>query len=326
MRMVLSSTSYAVYACVMAAILGGCGSSTQSPYFPAVGPLSVHRIVSPDVAKKGIYVSASYGTAVAGFSGTNKICQIHTGKVDINAIGVDTEGNLMIPFGKGSEVHVYRGPGLCGGEIGKVHDPYGQAANAASLNAPTGKIVVVNLVTSSKGNVVVCTLKGGCTTKLDPNPHGEPLGVAMAKNGDCWVASGSGPPLYTPYLTYWHGCTGKGKAATGLRNEYTGGLSIDKDGNLVSVSFGGSTGQLWVYSGCNPTCKVVGGPFALQGNVVLGSVNHQSDLFGGMEQPSGQVGIWEYSPKKLTFKYAFSSGFSASMHPLGFAFSPASAQ
>jgi hypothetical protein len=128
-------------------------------------------------------------------------------------------------------------------------------------------------------------------------------------------------------MTYWKGCTGSGQAVSGFRNSWYGSLSIDKQGNLVSVDVhGGAGGQLWVYSGCNPACTTVGGPFALEGNPLEGALNAKGDTFGTIETAlpgGGTVDIYKYTPTKLTYEYSFNSSFALVSEPAGFAYSPA---
>jgi len=79
--------------------------------------------------------------------------------------------------------------------------------------------------------------------------------VAVAKNGDCWASSeqaesmGSGGAV----LTYFKDCSGSGQTATGYQNAYAGGLDIDVNGNLVSIS--ATTPAVYVYSACNPLAR-----------------------------------------------------------------------
>lgn len=256
------------------------------------------------------------------------MCTLYTGQVYINDIAADPAGNLIVPQGDPSIVNVYRGPGICGPLLGSVSDPYGQPAGAASLNAATGTIAVADVQgpQSSSGNVAICTLKAGCTRELtNPNITGLAVGIAMAKNGDCWLSSENASFTGTA-LTYWAHCTGSGEAATGFLNSSYGSLSIDKHGNLVAVDFqGGTTGQLWVYSGCNPACNVVGGPFPLTGQPWYGALNARGNTFGVMETSlyGGTVDIYSYTPTKVAYKYSFASGFAIFAAPEGFAYSPA---
>jgi hypothetical protein len=292
---------------------------------------------APARAQNGIYVSAYYVTSVYAFKsdykqgGNGPKCRLFTGQEDIIEIAADPKGDLILPEGATDSVVVYGGPDLCGPILGTVNDPYGQPVNAASLDAAKGMIVVANLDSASEnvGNLAICTLKGGCTEMLTgSNIVGDGLGVALAKNGDCWLTSaGRGVGAR---MTYWPGCTGSGETVTGFKNSYYGSLSIDKRGNLVAVDYeGGESGLLYVYSGCNPACTVVGGPFVLTGNPLEGALNARGDTFGAMETTvfgGGTVDIYKYSPTKITYEYSFNTGVASSALPEGFAYSPALVQ
>jgi hypothetical protein len=330
----MRTTPAASIIALAAAFLGGCSSGSQNS--PAMlsalpsTPMSFRAVPAKDAAKTGIYVSAFDGTAVYGFASDNRknrapICSVDTGKKAINDVGVDGDGNLVIPEGRRQKISVYKGPDMCGSELGSMHDPYGQPAAAASFNAATGMVVVANIEASNReqiGNIAICTLKGGCTKKLaNPNITGPAIGVALAKNGDCWLVSNNASRT-AGVMTYWPRCTGHGEAVTGFQNSSDGSLSVDKHGYLVSVDhLGGTTGWLWVYSGCNPACELVGGPFPLEGRALFGALNAAGDAFGATEL-TGAVDIYKYSPTELTYEYSFSSGFDSSDYPEGFAYSP----
>ncbi|MGB8908565.1 MAG: hypothetical protein WCC84_07420 [Candidatus Cybelea sp.] len=334
-------------------ILAGCSASSPNPSTVAAalegrqaqrGLTQFHRIAAPATAMAGIYVSAYSDTSILGFKsdyrrGRGPMCVVYSGYVWPNGIAADGEGNLIVPRQIDDTLAVYSGPGMCGTKLGEFRDPYGPPVNAASLNAATGVIAVANAhdrghLERRVGGLVLCTLKR-CTKKLtNPNITGYAFGVAVAKNGDCWLAS-ENAGYAGAALTYWPSCTGPGEAATGFMNASYGGLSIDKNGNLVSVDvIGGASGggQLWVYSGCNPACTVVGGPFPLQGNPMQGALNGKGDTFGVMETngaiggnitQGGSVDIYAYSPTKLSYKYSFATGLAPAASPEGFAYSPA---
>ncbi|HVN69267.1 MAG TPA: hypothetical protein VMU38_06445 [Candidatus Binatia bacterium] len=241
-----------------------------------------------------------------------------------NNIATDMVGNLIDPDGGSRSVIVYSGPGMCGSELGSFSDSYGQPSDAASSNASTGTIAVGNIFDNSDapGSISVCTLAGGCTANLtNPNMY-EVAGVAMDKSGNCWasaVTSGG-----TATLTYFAGCTGAGEAATGYLNSSYGGLDIDNNGNLVSISY--SSSQVYVYSGCNPGCTVVGGPFTLQGEAVFGHLNRQSMTYCTGDFLNGEADVYYYSPTSLTYWYSFNNGMDASDDVEGCAYNPASKQ
>jgi hypothetical protein len=322
--------------CVSAFLCACGGAGISQSGLPSTGNGGeAARAVPARATKGGIYVSSYYVTSVYAFKsdykqgGSGPTCSLFTGQEDIRDIAADSKGDLIVPEGASDSVVLYGGPNLCGPMLGTISDPYGQPADAASLNAATGTIVVADFQTASKrvGNLAICTLKSGCTEMLTgSNIAGYGFGVALAKNGDCWLAS-AGPGSTGARMTYWPGCTGSGEAVTGFRNTSAGSLSIDKQGNLVAVDWdGGVAGQLWVYSGCDPACTVVGGPFALKGNPLFGALNARGSTFGTMETAwpnGGTVDIYRYSPTAVTYDYSFNSSYETVTYPEGFAYSPA---
>jgi hypothetical protein len=351
----VSKKSFRVLILIVALLpFAGCSASTPSPLIPdysrqqSESPIPAallaaayearpfHRISAPAEAKSGIYVSAPYDTSILGFKsgykgGRGPMCTIFTDLAVATNIAADSAGNLIVPRRVNDTVAVYNGPTMCGPERGEFRDPYGPPVNAASLNAATGLIVLANQhgrghLERRVGSIALCTLKR-CMKKLtSANVTGYGFGVALAKNGDCWLTS-ENASFTGAAMTYWPGCTGSGEAVTGFMNASYGSLSIDKAGNLVSVDIvGGGAGQLWVYSGCSPACTVVGGPFPLHGNPIAGTLNAKGDTFGTMETPfpyGGNVDIYRYSPTSLTYKYSFDSSFAPVADPEGITYSPA---
>jgi len=328
---------------LVGALLASCGGQSTAPTGPGVIAIpslmnSVPTKVSaaPDAAKAGIYVSGYWDTSIFAYKSNYKrghepLCTIFTGQTLITDIAADPEGNLIVPQAAPPSIDVYSGPGMCGPKLGRISDPYGSPVDAASLNAAGGTIVVADsqTVSSSKtiGNIAICTVSGGCTNELtNSNITGYAAGVALAKNGDCWLDSENAGSRGAA-LTYWAACSGPGQAVTGFKNVSYGGLSIDKEGNILSIdALGGGTGQLRVYSGCNPACTVVGGPFKLKNEPAYGALNAKGDTFGVMERHfpyGGIVDIYKYTPTMLTYKYSFITGFEAITAPWGFAYSPA---
>jgi len=277
--------------------------------------------------KGGVYAAQFYGVDLFGYQIPNRhdagpICTL--GATSVNGFAVDTAGELVVPNGDPSEVSIYRGHTLCGKSMGSFTDPYGQASDAATWDAATGTIVVGNIRVSGSqkaGNIAVCTLAKGCTTELTSKSityYGG--GVALAKNGDCWIASEDNPSLSSATLTYFAGCKGSGQSAKGWKNAYYGGLIIDKAGNLISIDY--SSQALWVYSGCDPTCKVVGGPFSLEGDSFYGGLDRKGNELALGDWQLGQVDIYNYSPTSLTYLYSFSAGLSPSNAVNAATFSP----
>ncbi|HVN69264.1 MAG TPA: hypothetical protein VMU38_06430 [Candidatus Binatia bacterium] len=282
-------------------------------------------------ATGGIYVNQFYGTAINGYEHKNTannppICTVSTGAVDINGISVDGKGNLITPYGEGytgyGSIVVWQGPGMCGTMLGSVTDTYGQPSDAYSFDAQNGTIVVANIFDTggAAGSVSVCTLSGGCTANLTNAGMYKVAGVAMDKKGNCWASAEDYSATAT--LTYFAGCTGSGEAATGFMNLDYGGLDFDKNGNLLSVDKTGQ--QLWVYSGCNPKCTVVGGPFPLEGESVFGAVNKQSMAFVAGDTGNGTADVYYYSPTSLTYWYSISNGLTASETVEGVDYNPSS--
>lgn len=343
-------------AAVAGAVLAGCGGNLPSTNtaLPAAGtasrPVSVvngsmpphglvvlHSILNPDIAPKpnviprGLYVSEFYASDVYGYPAINKdnggpTCTIGGIKY-VNGLGVDGKANLMIPDGNTNYLRIYKGPAMCGKSIGAIDDSYGQPTDASSLDAVTGKIVISNAfdVSDKPGSISICTLKGGCTANLTNSAIDEAGGVALANNGDCWVsASGDSSGGGNPAIVYFKGCSGKGAVATGVENASYGGLDIDNKGNLISVDYGAE--KLYVYSGCNPACKLVAGPQDLHGDSFFGKVNAGSTQYA-MTNMGGGVDVYKYSSTKgIAYEYSFTQGLSASEIPLGIAYKPRSKQ
>jgi hypothetical protein len=276
----------------------------------------------------GIYVSEFYNSTMWAYPNKNTgnngpTCSI-TPVSYINDLATDQVGNLIEPDGGSREVNIFTGPGTCGSLMGTISDGYGQPADAASANAATGKIAVGNIFDNSgePGSISVCTLSGGCTSNLTNANMYELAGVAMANNGDCWgSAINSGG---TATLTYFAGCAGGGVAATGFMNSSYGGLDIDNKGNLVAMDLAGE--HIWVYSGCNPACTVVGGPFSAHGESVFGHLNKQSMAYAAGDFANGEVDVYTYNPTDVAYRYSFNNGLSASLDVEGVAYNPASKQ
>lgn len=289
----------------------------------------IHALrTTPDKKKKtrgGIYVSAFEASSIFGYANPNReneppICSV--GPVaHVNGIGVDAEGNLIDPDGDSHLIVVFKGPGMCGAAISFVSDSYGQPSDATSPNAKTGTIVVANIYdTSGAGSISLCTLSGGCTKNLTNAAMYEVAGVAQAKNGDCWASAENAGSAAT--LTYFQRCRGSGHKATGYQNKSYGSLDIDKHGNIVAVST--FDGSVYVYKGCNPACKLAGGPFTLVGESTFARLNKNSSQLAVANFYDGEIDVYDYSPGKITLSYSFNDGLSASEVVEGVAFNPRS--
>ena len=282
----------------------------------------VHGIPAPDSAKKGIYVSENAGASsiVYDYSKDNSdngapICS----KSVTQAFGaaVDVKGNLIVTQIEG--VSVFKGPRMCGPALESFGMGWGGLAiNATSMDAANGTIAVAAVQEGSgPGGIELCTLKAGCTTNLRNGALNFVDAVAVAKDGDCWAAS-SQPTA----LVYFKGCSGSGVVATGYVNREPGGLDIDKHGNLVS--FDGGIPAVYVYSGCNPACIVVGGPFTLLGQSSFGHLDQTSTRLVAPDYRYDQIDVYKYSPKRLTYEYSFNNGLSPSLELVSAAYDPGS--
>jgi hypothetical protein len=200
----------------------------------------------------------------------------------------------------------------------------GDAVDVASADAADGTIAVAAIQDGSgAGSIEVCRIKGGCSTNLGNPDMDFVSGVAVSKNGDCWAASKQGKTRgYKAFLTYFAGCSGSGQTATHYKNPDTGGLDIDKSGNIVSISY--STPAVYVYSGCKPACKAIGGPFPLKGTAVYGHLNEDSTSFAAADYQYGQVDVYRYSPTAITYRYSFNNGISVNSGIVGAAYNPRS--
>ncbi|MGC1379415.1 MAG: hypothetical protein WA814_00170 [Candidatus Baltobacteraceae bacterium] len=278
--------------------------------------------------KGGLYGSQFYAGVINGYPANNAgdhapICSVAASYP--NNVAVDGMGNLIDPDGGSHSIVVYRGKGMCGRKLGTISDPYGQPADAATANAATGKIAVANIfdVSGGAGSISVCTLSHGCKSNLTNSAMYKVAGVAMARNGDCWASSVNASGAAT--LTFFKACTGSGKVATGFANAFYGGIDIDKRGNLVTVDLGGSgTSTVNVYKGCNPKCKLVGGPFPLQGETVYGHLNKTSSSFAAADFQYGQIDVYKYAGSSLKYLYSFNKGLSVSDDVEGAAYNPPS--
>jgi hypothetical protein len=292
---------------------------------PGTIPLPLRFDVDSNTSSAtGIYASEVYGIDIWGYPINNShngkaICTV-TPVSGLNGIAVDGNGDLIDPDGGTSAIIVFKGPQMCGPELGSVKDPFGQPSDAASANAATGTIVVANIFDNNRkpGSVSRCTLAGGCKANLkNPNMY-EVAGVALATNGDCWASANNSSGKAT--LTYFKGCSGPGKKTTGYRNAYYGGLDIDGSGNLVSLSY--MDKKLYVYKGCNPACARVGGPFVLKGQATFGHLNASSTQFATGDFQYGQIDVYKYAPTKVKFAYSFNNGLNASALVEGIAYDP----
>ena len=307
------------------ALLAACngGSSSPGALVPDGSPAGAARANAlPDAAfRLGIYVSTESGVTGYRMRGNGPPCTVK-GAAPGSGIAVDGAGNLLVLGGGSRTIGVYDGPRMCGRLLGSIADPYGQPADASSANAATSAIAVGNIFdVSGPGSISLCTLAGGCTKNLTNGSMYEVAGVAMSNAGDCWASATNAGGAAT--LTYFKKCSGAGQTATGFQNTNYGGLDIDRDGNLVSIS--AFVGKVYVYKGCRPRCTLVGGPFELTyGNAVFGHLDSHSTRFAVADYALGQVDVYRYNPTSLTYDFSFGGGSSAAV--TGVAYHPRSKQ
>lgn len=312
-------------------MLAACGGSQPPLGVPAGSHsygASVPSFAQRSSVTRGLYAVAFEQPSVFGYHSNNRrdkppICTVPAQYT--NDIAVDARGDLIVPEELSDSIVVYKGPQMCGPELGSVFDPYGQPGDAASTNAATGPIVVANFVgsasPSSPGSLSICSLSVGCTANLTNPQMIRVAGVALALNGDCWASAEDSAGKAR--LIYFKRCSGGGRVARGFQNGGYGGLDIDNAGHLVSISF---YNELYVYKGCDPRCILVSGPFPMQGAVLYGHLNEKNTEFaaGNVSRPS--VDVYKYTSKGLTFEYSFNKGFGPSDDIEGAAYNPRSKQ
>jgi hypothetical protein len=282
----------------------------------------------------GIYGSEFYGDASQGEGLINgypnpdsknvkPTCSING--YAINGWDVDVKGNLILPSADSASgeptVNVYAGPKLCGKLIGQIGDTVGQASDAKSFDAVKGSVYVGEIVnsTSGVGDVLICTLKsascGAPVTNSAITGYGG--GVAINSKGDCWMSAGT----YTTsgfVMVYWKGCKGPGKVATGTKNGALGGLFFDTKGNLVSIDV---TGSLYVYSGCDPKCKLVSSS-ALKGASLFGNLNAKGNQVAIGDVTNSDVDVYSYAPSGVKYMYSFNNDLNGTSYTEAGGFSP----
>ena len=286
---------------------------------------------APALLKNGVYVAAYFANEILAYDYfTQKdnrppVCEI-PGKYVVN-VATDKVGRLIDPDGGSRSVTVFGGPAVCGAQLGKFADSYGQPSDAATHDAASDTIYVANLQATNQqyGNVSVCTLAHGCTRVLgNPAIAGQLFAVAEDRAGNVYAsgyaqASGSGASL-----VLWKGGTGKGAVMHAYRNVWPGGLDFDTNGNLLAVdTFANKTGALWVYSGCPAACTAHG-PFALKGESVYGKVNAAGTIFEAADFEYGQVDVYRYNGTRgITYLYSFNDGLDSGADVEGIAIDPA---
>ncbi|MBV9057083.1 MAG: hypothetical protein JO324_01655 [Candidatus Eremiobacteraeota bacterium] len=320
MRAYLGSMS----AMAAAAMIAGCAGST--PLAPETARLTSTAAMPAKAPTRGLYVANAF--AILGYAGKHfrkPYCQIAG---EYGGIATDASRNLIAPIPGAQSVEIFRGPALCGSPVATIAEPYGQPSVAAANDALHGPIAVGNLTDSSGvGSVTVCTVKSGCTRNLtSPAITGYGGGVAMDNGGNCWLTS-ENATFTASIMTYWPKCNGSGKTAKGYKNASYGTLAIDGDGNIVAVDFANPSAgsEIWVYRGCAPRCKLVGGPYRLHGNTLFISLNKEAGLLAGVDYGSGAIDVYSYGPT-TGVKYLYSFTSSPSGSETGIAWVPRSEQ
>jgi hypothetical protein len=318
-----------------ASILASCGRLPLSSAPSLISATAKNRWSSPRLrsleSATGIYVTeyrnGSNGV-VLGYRSRNRdsdkpICS--KASPYAHDIAVDIKGNLIVAGGFG-QATVYGGRSACRKKLGALQVGWsGLAVDAASINAVNGTVAVAALQDGSgPGSIEICTLSDGCTANLKNDQMNFVIGVALAKDGTCWASSQEGPGTgYAVVLTYFKGCTGSGETARDFQNLAPGGLDIDNYGDLVSVSSSPSS-AVYVYSGCRPRCKLIGGPFPLRGTTTYGHLNMMSTRFVAADSQFSEVDVYKYSPAAMTYLYSFNNGIAPSSGIMGAAFDPRS--
>jgi hypothetical protein len=103
---------------------------------------------------------------------------------------------------------------------------------------------------------------------------------------------------------------------------------IDDNGNLVVISGASGSAQLYIYSGCNPACTLVGGPFQLQGGPHYGHLDANSKHLVVADTTGSpfhnQLDVYSYSTTGIKYEYSISNGLPQNTTVNGAAFSPPS--
>ncbi len=279
--------------------------------------------------RKGLYASEFLGSDVYGYAYQDKdngpdACAV-SGVESVNDVAVDSVRNLIVPNGGTHTILVYKGPARCGTLAATVSDPYGQPSDAAGADALTESFVVANVFDNqgAAGSLSMCRVsktKGTCSVNLTNASMYMVAGVAMDAAGDCWADSLTTSSVAS--LVYFANCSGAGEVATGFENADLGGLDIDSAGNLVSIS--ATDGNVYVYSGCNPACTLVGGPFPLQNAAVFGHLNKKSNQLAVASYIEGGIDVYSYAPTGITYLYSVTNGLEPALDVEGTAYSPRS--
>lgn len=334
-------------------LISGCANSVSpsNSSIPSVGsasrPISVyddfaplrsisvlHEIV-PEAKKKppttGIYVSEFGLTDLLGYAADNKankapICTVQ-GVSSVNGVAVDLKGNLIDPDGGSGYVIVFKGPGMCPKkQLGLISDTYGQPSDASTPTArPTRSPSATSWVRARRREAChSAPSKPARVRRTSPTASSTTRAASRCRPAATVGWTRRRVPPAARRLVYFKGCAGGGAVAKGFKQTYYGGIEIDNKGQLIINDLDGE--DTYIYSGCNPTCKVVGGPFMLKGESFFGKLNAANTDYAAVDRTNGDVDIYSYTGKAIKYEYSFSKGItlSSSIVPEGVAQLPRS--
>ncbi len=146
-------------------------------------------------------------SGIDGFPTNNRkndgpFCSLGGISSGVQSIAFDRKGNMIGPDYNSSTITVNGAPTkrqACGKVVGMIQDSFSQPTDAASLDAATGRIVVI-----ANREVNVCSLRHGCTKRLNAPFLNLSASIALSHDGDCWAEAdeASGPGV----LYYFKGC------------------------------------------------------------------------------------------------------------------------
>jgi hypothetical protein len=306
---------------------GGSGV-TSSTHHGLVPQMAIPKNMVPRVHFHLTKLSASYtkGIATAAFeTGVNyiypknnasngpPICTSNDASTGVNNVQSDSAGDLIVPDAFDG-IEVFTPPftsSSCGTLVGTIPDSYGQAVDAASLNATTGTIVVGH----SNGVVAVCTLASSTCNEL-PSSLDSFTQVAMDKAGNCYADS-IDATTGTTVLEVYKNCAGSPTIASGFSEPYLGGIAVDNKGNLTALSlFNSSFGfpsTATTYSGCSTgTCTVISTK-SLEGESIYGGIGRQNLRFVTFDLSDDEMEVYSYSSQTGigSLLYEFNNGLNS---------------
>jgi hypothetical protein len=186
--------------------------------------------------------------------------------------------------------------------------------------------------TTDLGEIEMCSLASlACSAPItSPAITGYSAGVAMAKNGNCWLSTAKRVDNGVPAgfrLIYFAGCKAPGIAATGTSSQsFYGGLFKDGgtlDGNRLAA-FDAFDSVLNVYKGCKPHCHQIA-ELKLAGQSFFGGLNGASKRLAVGDSSNGSVDVYQYDPKVFTnfrLLYSITGGLDRSRLVMSGIFSP----